>query len=251
MEQSIKIMVNKITRILSDDNPSIYLFGSVVLDDFKFGWSDIDFICLTEKTILDEQADELVPLRQTLLAEYPENKYFRLFEGVMMTLEAFIKNSGDTVVYWGTSGQRLVRNWGLCQFGKIELLENGRLLFGNDIRRLISYPTKTEIINEIKHTYENISEFGVKFPAGPWLLDIARCLYTLKTNKVIAKTNAGEWAIENNLCPDLSVMKRVVEIRKNPLKLKNSDETKEWNKTLAPYIQKFLDVLRAELEKTV
>jgi len=107
MEQSINIMVNRITNILHDNNPSIFLFGSVVLDDFKLGWSDIDFICLTKKTITNEQANELVNLRQTLLAEYPGDKYFRLFEGGMLSLDAFINNVDDTVVYWGTSGQRI------------------------------------------------------------------------------------------------------------------------------------------------
>jgi len=248
MEQSIEIMVNRITSILKDNKPSIFLFGSVVLDDFKLGWSDIDFICLTEKAITNKQANELVNLRQTLLAEYPGDKYFRLFEGQMLTLQAFLNNDEDTVIYWGTSGQRLTNHGGLCPFSTIELLESGRLLFGNDFRHLISYPTRTEIIEAIKQVYENISKYGIEYPGCGWLLDIARCLYTLKTNKVIAKTKAGEWVIEENLCPDTSVMEKVVEIRKNPLELKNSEETKQWDKTLAPYTQKFLDILKAELE---
>ena len=251
MEQSIKIMVGRIAGILESNNPSIFLIGSVVLDDFKLGWSDIDFICLTEKTIKNEQADELVNLRQTLLAEYPGDKYFRLFEGIMLTLQAFINNEEDTVVYWGTSGQRRINYGSLCAFGKIVLLESGRLLFGNDFRYLISYPTRAKIVEAIKQAYENINTSGIEYPGGGWLLDIARCLYTLKTNKVIAKTKAGEWVIEENLCPDIAVMEKVVEIRKNPLKLKNSEETKQWEKTLAPYTQKFVDILKAELRTTV
>ena len=258
MEQSIEVMVNRITNILKDNDPSIFLFGSVVYDDFKLGWSDIDFICLTQKAINEKQSDELVNLRQTLLAEYPGNKYFRLFESIMMTLEAFLNNADDTVVYWGTSGQRLINNGELSPFGKIELLEKGRLLFGNDFRHLISYPTRTEIIETTKQNYEMISKSGIEYPGIGWFLDIARCLYTLKTNKVIPKTKAGEWAIEENICPDASIMKRVLEIRKNPLEYKKSKETKEWSeeireweKTLAPDIQKFIDVLKAELERTV
>jgi hypothetical protein len=249
VEQSIEIMVNRITSVLESNNPSLFLFGSVVLDDFRLGWSDIDFICLTEKTITNEQADELVNLRQTLLVEYPGNKYFRLFEGIMLTLQAFLNNNEDTVVYWGTSGQRITNHGGLCPFGKIELLESGRFLYGNDVRHLIPYPTRAEIIEAIKQVYEDIGKFGVEHPDGGWLLDISRCLYTLKTNQVMAKTKAGEWSIEENLCPDVSVMERVLEIRRNPLDFKNSNETKEWNKTLAPYILRFLNVLRIELDR--
>jgi len=244
-------MVKRIVNILNDNMPSIFLLGSVVLDDFKLGWSDIDFICLTEKIINNEQANELVNLRQTLLAEEPGNKYYRLFEGVMMTLEAFLNNYEDNVIYWGTSGQRFTNKGGLSPFSKMELLENGSLLYGNDFRYLISYPTRTEIVEAIKETYENISKYGIEYPGGSWLLDIARCLYTLKTNKVIAKTKAGEWAVKENICPDVSVMERVIEIRKNPIELKNSEETKEWNKTLGPNIQRLLDVLKIELERIV
>jgi predicted nucleotidyltransferase len=56
INQAVEIMKNCIADILEDNQPSIYLYGSVVLDDFKFGWSDIDLLCLTEKPITDEQA---------------------------------------------------------------------------------------------------------------------------------------------------------------------------------------------------
>jgi predicted nucleotidyltransferase len=69
MQTSIHIMVDRITGLLSGNTPSIYLFGSVVLDDFKLGWSDIDIVCLTEKEMTEQQAEELVGLRQSLLLD--------------------------------------------------------------------------------------------------------------------------------------------------------------------------------------
>jgi len=244
MEQSINIMVNKMESILHDNEPSILLFGSVVHDDFRLGWSDIDFICLTAKTLSSEQANELVNLRQTLTESYPGNLYFRLFEGAVMTIEAFNKNADDTVVYWGTSGQRIIKNWELCTFGKMELLESGKLLCGNDFRHLISYPTRHEIIAAIKNHYNTIRQHGKS--GGGWFLDIARCLYTLKTNKVITKTKAGEWALQENICPNIAIMKKIIEIRKNPLKF-NNEETKQWQNTLGECIQKFANILEVEL----
>jgi len=245
MEQSIDLMKNRIVNILNDKNPSIFLFGSVVLDDFKLGWSDIDIICLVDKTIQDEQANELVDLRQTLKAEHEENPYFRLFEGGMLTLDAFLHNAEDTVVYWGTSGQRITNRYELCPLSKIELIEAGRRLCGNDFRHLIPHPTRAEIVDAIRNHYETVRQHG-KSGSG-WLLDLARCLYTLRTNKIIAKTKAGEWAICENLCPDISIMRRVLEIRNNPLQLKKNKEVKQWEKTLGLHIQKFADVLEKEM----
>ncbi|MCL1845760.1 MAG: DUF4111 domain-containing protein [Defluviitaleaceae bacterium] len=245
MEQSIKLMKDRIVSILSDNNPSVFLFGSVVLGDFKLGWSDIDIICLVDKAIQDKQANELVNLRQTLKAEHEKNPYFRLFEGGMLTLDAFLHNAEDTVVYWGTSGQRITNRYELCPFSKIELIGNGRRLCGNDFRHLVSLPQRAEIVEAIRNHYETIRQHGKS--GGGWLLDIARCLYTLRTNKIIAKTKAGEWAIGENLCPDTSVMRRVLEIRNNPLKLKNSKEVKRWEDTLGLHIQNFADVLEKEM----
>lgn len=81
MKESIDIMVNAIKNILADNNPSIYLFGSVALDDFQLGWSDIDILCVTENPISSSQAEKLLYLRQELSAKYINNPYFRAFEG--------------------------------------------------------------------------------------------------------------------------------------------------------------------------
>jgi len=249
MEKSISIMVNRIAGILKGVNPSIFLFGSAVLDDFKLGWSDIDIICLTEKTMQKSQAEELVSLRQALMLEHPGNPYFRLFEGGMLALNAFLHNANDTVVYWGTSGQRITNSYNLCPFGKIELLESGRKLYGDDFRHMLPYPTRAEIIEAIKSHYRTIRQHG-KSGVG-FLLDTARCVYTLRANKVIAKTKAGEWAIAENICPDVSVMRKALEIRNNPLELLNNENTKQWQGTLEPHIQKFADVLEDELRMHV
>jgi len=251
MEQSINIMTNRITNILIDNKPSIFLYGSVVLDDFKLGWSDIDIICLTDKAIQEKQADELVNLRQILLSEYQENPYFRLFEGSILTLEAFLNTADDTVIYWGTSGQRITNTYELCPFSKIELLENGRLLYGDDFRHLISYPTRIEIIEAVRNHYESIRKYThtpKSIRSTGSILDIARCLYTLKTMKVISKTKAGEWALEQNLFFEKDVLERIIEIRKNPIKYNNDEDTLKWIPSLASYIQKFADILEAELQ---
>lgn len=43
--------------------PSVYLYGSSVLNDFRLGWSDIDILILTGKQMSEEQAQRLVGLR--------------------------------------------------------------------------------------------------------------------------------------------------------------------------------------------
>jgi predicted nucleotidyltransferase len=253
MNQSIEIMKNRIVNILLSNKPSIYLFGSVVLEDFKLGWSDIDILCLTETKITEVQANKLLNLRQELLGEYKNNLYFRTFEGGFLSLSDFINNTPDKVVYWGTSGQRITDSYYFDPFSMIELLDNGYLLYGADIRNELSYPTKDDILKAVINHYNVIRKYLVKndrslYSAG-WLLDIARCIYTLRTGKIIAKTKAGQWALDNNLVPDVDIMEKVINIREEPCKYKNDNEIMKWLETLGEYIQRFADVLEKEISE--
>lgn len=252
MRASIGIMLDRITGILSGNNPSIYLFGSVVLDDFKLGWSDIDLICLVEKGLTHWQAEDLVGLRQSLLLDYPGNLYFRSFEGGFVTWNALLKKEKDCVVYWGTSGQRITDTYHLDPFSTMELLTCGKLLYGPDQREWIAYPARDEIVHAVKEHYNTIRRYAKEttkslYSAG-WFLDIARCLYTLKSNDIIAKTQAGKWAIENKLVPDVEMMQRVIHIRVNPITAKADEETLDWLASLGAHIQQFANVLETRLD---
>ena len=59
-------MTQRIAEILKWNAPAIYLYGSVTLNDFKIGWSDIDILVLTEHKISEIQAQKLVKLRQKM-----------------------------------------------------------------------------------------------------------------------------------------------------------------------------------------
>ena len=82
-------------------------------------------------------------------------------------------------------------------FGMTELLVNSVLLYGNDIRNQLKAPEFSELYADVKHHYETIRKYVQKtersFYSFGWLLDIARFIYTLRTGKIIAKTDAAEW----------------------------------------------------------
>lgn len=242
LNEAIQIMVDEIVSVLADNKPTIYLFGSVVLDDFKLGWSDIDIVVLTEHEIAEKQANTLVELRQALLERYPDNPYFRLFEGGMLSKDAFLNGKNERTVYWGTSGQRITDGFKLDSFAVAELLDCGMLLCGTDIRGQMTYPTYTQMRDGIASHISAARKYGI---VVGWLLDIARGIYTLRAGKIIAKTAAGEWALENGLCPDTDAMQLAVRNRKEPLCF-----TKEQNIDNAA-IQRFADIIDAEFTATV
>jgi hypothetical protein len=124
-------------------------------------------------------------------------------------------------------------------------------LYGDELRDKFNYPTKDSIIGAVINHYETIKKYAITtdrslYSAG-WLLDIARCIYTLRTGEIIAKTKAGKWALDNNLVLDIEVMEKVISIREEPNKYKNDNEVMKWLETLGEYIQRFADVLEKEI----
>lgn len=248
---AINNMVREITCILADCTPSVYLYGSSVLNDFRLGWSDIDILVLTEQQITEAQAKLLVGLRQTMLEKEPGNPYYRSFEGGMLTLRAFLSQETDRVVYWGTSGERIADRYMFDSFGMAELVESGALLYGKDIRKELKYPDCHKLYADVKHHYETIRKYaqrtGRNYYSFGWILDIARCIYTLRTGRIIAKTEAGEWAFHNSLCPNPHALTIALKVRKNPLQYRDEKETFDYAETLGEAIQSFADVLEKEL----
>ena len=165
-------MAHRISGILRDCRPSICLYGSSVLNDFRLGWSDIDILVLTEEQISGEQAQRLVGLRQEMLEEEAGNSYdgkqeslpivtcgamdasfksyYRSFEGGMLTLDAFLSGKKDRVVYWGSSGERITDTYRFDSFGMAELVENSALLYGRDIRAQLRAPSFHELYADVE-----------------------------------------------------------------------------------------------------
>lgn len=251
LNKAIQKMTSEIADILSDCSPSVYLYGSVALNDFRLGWSDIDILCLTQKPFSQDQADRLVNLRQHLLSGEPDNMYYRLFEGGILTLNSFLNPQPDRAVYWGTSGEKITDGYKLDSFSMAELLDSEKLAYGDDVRGQMQYPTYEMLKCDVSHHYETIRKYAVNvgksIKSYGWLLDIARCIYTLRTGKIIAKTAAGEWALDIGACPVPDALEKAIQLRKDPLKYQNDEVFLNYTDKLGGDIQCFADVLEKEL----
>ena len=256
MEASIRRMSEEIGKILGPDYHSFWLYGSVVLKDFRLGWSDIDCIAFSREEISPDQADALLMLRHTLSEKEPENPYYRLFEGVICTLPEYRDGCFARLVYWGTSGQRITDRWEPDAFSRWELARLGRAVYGRQADRagLFSPPGKEELLQAVRRHYEAIRLHARKTDeslyACGWLLDICRCLYTLRSGKVISKTQAAVWALEQHLFEEEEPLRKALEIRRNPLVHKDNPEVEVWLASLGPVVQQYADVLEEALKES-
>ncbi len=250
MNQTLTLMTAAIAEILSENGPSIYLYGSAAMDDFRPGWSDIDLLVLTNAPITPPQAEKLLTLRQTLPLCQPSAAFSRAFEGGMLPLDAFLKGYPATTVYWGTSGERITDRHLLNSFDLWELHHCGRLLHGPEVRHHLPYPTSSNLYFDIARHLRTILNHGHgsrSIYTFGWLLDTARGLYTLRHDAVASKTAAGEWALREGLCPEEGALRLALEVRREP-SLLTQEAVASQAEALTPAIQAFAGVLRQELE---
>ena len=253
LSDAVEVMCGEIVHCLEDLRPTVYLYGSAVADDYCPGWSDIDLLVLARDSISQGQAARLVNLRQELQTARGDARY-RLFEGGMLSLGAFLSKKEDRVVYWGTSGQRIAAKYDFNSLSLLQLLDSGILLAGEEARAQMRRPSGRELREDIARHYESIRAHAVQTDrslyAYGWLLDIARCIYTLCTGRIIAKTAAGEWALAEGLCPCEEALRQAVAARRAPLAFLESAQAMDAAAALGPQVQAFADVLERELAKS-
>ena len=250
MLDAITKMTNRIISILGGNVYGIWLYGSVVLDDFRLGWSDIDFAALTDGPISESQALQLLTLRQDMLEKEPGNLYYRSFEGIIADRQEYIDHAFCRLVYWGTGGQRVTDRFAHDAFSLFELAKHGKPVVGGK-PWVLQPPDRAELISAVRAHYDSIRHYAVEtnetlYSCG-WLLDLARCIYTLRYNDVIAKTKAGLWALEEHIFPDETPLRKTIEIRRQPTCYKDNAEIKRWLKGLGPTVQRYADMLEHEL----
>ncbi len=251
LDHAIKRMTDRIAGIMNNNVHSIWLYGSIVLDDFQPGWSDIDILVLSNAQITEQQAEQLAGLRQAMTEAEPDHPYYRSFEGIIADRNEYLKGSFSRLVYWGTSGQRITDRYQQGAFSSYELAKYGRSVYGENDRGIFTEPSAAELRSAVRQHYESIRRYAVqtdeKLYSCGWLLDIARCIYTLRHNDIIAKTRAGLWALEKHIFADEEPLKKALEIRRDPAAYRDKEDVKQWLKGLGPVVQQYADVLEREL----
>lgn len=160
MTESVSKLTGEISCIMGGNLHSVWLYGSIVLGDFRFGWSDIDFIAFTNIRIAESQAQKLVLIRQTMAQREPANPYYRLFEGIIAEINEYLRHSFTRLVYRGISGQRILDKYNPDVFSSLELVRYGKAVYGEDERSIFSLPDRNDILSAIRPRYETIRKYA-------------------------------------------------------------------------------------------
>lgn len=157
----LKIFIEELKKIFKDKLYSFLIYGSVVLNDFTVGKGDIDFMVVLNDDINEFEINKIISLHENL-RNYKLGILGKQLEGSYYTKQMFIdRNRNHQGYYVGTSrkGWRVVNNINVNCFDKLNIIDNGMILYGADIRNLIQSPS----INDLKLLFINELENRINF----------------------------------------------------------------------------------------
>ena len=227
----VQSFLDEIIKISNRQLLAVYLTGSVSLNDYYAGKSDIDFLILCK--------------------EIPDTKFRRQLENVHSLIKQKFKKSNLSGIYLAFEnlniphshtfktlsyheGQMRETNFDAAPITLFELKTTAITLFGIPAQEL---PVTTQINDVNKYLFENINSYwknwiGKSFLLSrrKWLLvifprltewvvlGVARQLYTLRTGKITSKTGAGYYCLLHLPAEHHAILEQAIAIRKNTVK---------------------------------
>lgn len=252
MDEKIKTALaqfaGKAISLLGNNIIAAYCFGSACYGDFHLGYSDLDFFLVVRGSLTEDDFRDFHALRQEYKAG--EDPYLAVLEGEIAPYTGLKTRVGNTI-YWGTSRDRF--NWGyeLKGFSMRGLLEVGYLIWGQDIRQEIPYPSEAEMRAQVVSMVETIRKHGAKTDedvhSADWFFLISQSLYWLRTGKITGKTQAARWVLANCAYGWQDTLDRAIRLRLNP-GLAREGTWRQWLAGLGSVVQQACDSLAAALD---
>ena len=228
--------LKEVTQILGGNFVGMYLYGSLALEDFDPASSDLDILVVTSQPVSPEETSRLKEIHSKI--ENNKSTWAHRLEVSYMSLKALKRYDPFDNRYPLVSP---VSPFGIIEHGK-DWIINRSIIREKGI--IVSGPSPKTLIDEIssddikKVTKELLCEQWSKHVDGPdWMkprkyqaftvITMCRMLYTIQTGEVASKAKATEWAMKNLDEKWVSLIKRSVLWRYDPV-LDDMDETLEF-----------------------
>lgn len=225
---SVSAVVDRFFAHLADEQADflegLYIVGSVALDDYQFGRSDIDFVAVTRGTLRDADLAALERVHASMrsvdlpcfdgfyieaarLAEPPNSSLAAAYvqDGMFNVGPCFEVNPAT----WHLWARRGITVKGPSP-AELSLVIDPAELRRFEVTNLQDYwlgwidKTHAALVDRADETH-----FSARLLA--WgVLGVTRIACTLATERVVSKTEAGEWALQAAKADDISVIKTAI-----------------------------------------
>lgn len=214
MEERLKGIVEvysgRIKALLGNDLIGIYLTGSVALDGYHDGKSDIDFTVVMKPPLEERQISELKIIHREILKKYPKN----LFEGHYITPDVLGKSINETEPVVSYHNGKIVKDYhGINIVTWFTLKKYGVSVCGLPAKDLHFEAPEHEllkyVINNVNSYWAqwlsqaslNISKksiFALSKQAVEWCVSgLSRMYYTLSEKDITSKDQALGYALRH------------------------------------------------------
>lgn len=195
----LNTLLSQMQSVLGEKLVGLYLYGSLVTDDFDQNVSDIDLLAILESSLNDQEFEQLQKMHQDFANEYKEwSDRVEVQYMPKVALKNFKTEESEVVVispgepfHKKIVGKHFLINWYIVQ-------EKGLTLFGADPKKIIEQISKEEFIQAVKdHTKswsEWVKDMKSKGAQAYAILTLCRAIYAVRNGEQVSKKQAADWA---------------------------------------------------------
>jgi len=202
MEKVLLLFTKHLQCIFKDKLYSILIYGSVVLNDFRLGKGDIDFLVVLKENISELEIKKIVQLHEDLRND-KLGLLGKQLEGSYYTIQMFnSKSDNDQGYYVGTSrnGWKKISKVNLNSYDRKNIIMDGVILYGVNIAHLIEDPSMTKLKSEFMSELANRIEYMKKNRDTMFLIDTVyltlRGISLFEKERVVSKSDAVKGYLE-------------------------------------------------------
>lgn len=233
LPKEVEVVLNEYFRVLNTNLPnlmeSFYIVGSLVLNDYHHGKSDVDFVSVVNRDMNLRDLKIIKEIHKKISYKYHKT----VLEGSYVTTQQIgklnkdigsaIHFDGKKIRYDNKSGNVGIVTWFMLKtYGMTIIGQKPDYYISNiginDLIYCVKLNADTYWVNWTEKASKNFSVKGVYtlFEQGvEWgVLGISRLYYTIQEKDVVSKYKAGEYVLENVPTSFGKIIKEALRIRK-------------------------------------
>ncbi len=198
IERRLDEFAKEISEVLEDNFIGFYVFGSLTMGGWDPEKSDIDFVVVTHKPLNIDEIERLQELHRSLI----NSKLGRKLEGEYIDLKLLKSKNFESAKTYRVENEKFVPNAPsqITADNLLCLIQYGKCIKGISINELDLKVTENEVLEAVgkmiiedEEELDMVSDFKTLYSI---LINILRCIYTLKMKRLPTKTEAIEYGKE-------------------------------------------------------